>query len=355
MAAEQTVLELYPWLGEFGFTDIVADLIIQGITNPTAILAEIRKSPQHAQMFPSQRRSDGTIRMSEGDYLKRLDDYRQVMAQHGRDTQGFTQFEMAQFLEQEIDPTELNDRFTIYEGVKRGGRDIRDAFYVYAGIRLSDDDLYNYVVNGDERVTRDAEYQRRVTASPVDYETFITRATEAGLDRVVETLDDLQGSGVSASNALGVIRNLDPQFASQMTDILFGPFGEGLSNLSDLTNAFQVAMIGGAASAAGFSLPTIERVEEFRRAGVDRSRALEGYSLLGRQGDSLAGQVARLNQGQSFGQQDFEDAVFLQDADSVSLLEKASGREASFGRSEGSAAMSQGRRGIQQTGLTGRY
>jgi len=43
--------------------------------------------------------------------------------------------------------------------------------------------------------------------------------------------------------------------------------------LDELTSAVEFAMIGGAASAQGLTLPTAERIAEIRQAGVDRTPA----------------------------------------------------------------------------------
>ena len=113
----------------------------------------------------------------------------------------------------------------------------------------------------------------------------------------------------------------------QLADLLYqGSTGEvALGTLGDLTNTFQLALIGGAASSQGLGLPDAARISAFRDAGVNRARAIEGYSLYARDRNALKGQVARLNQGNRFGQADFENAVFLQSAEAQSLLERAQG------------------------------
>lgn len=352
------VIGMYPWLSDLDFITVIKQMIQDGITDPTSILTEIRQTPAHARMFPSFRREDGTLRFAgEKAYLDRIDNYKQVMQRFGRDPREYGPHELSKFMENEIDPNELNERFEIYDQVRVAGRDIRDAFYVYSGKRLSDDDLYEYIVDGDARARFDEEYNRRVTASPVDYETFITRATEAGLERVVEALEGLQADGIAVEGAISVVRNLDPDFARQLADLLYqGSAGEvALGTLGDLTNTFQLALIGGAASSQGLGLPDAARISAFRDAGVNRARAIEGYSLYARDRNALKGQVARLNQGNRFGQADFENAVFLQSAEAQSLLERAQGREESFGDAEGAASFQNTRAGIAQPGLTGKY
>ena len=158
---------------------------------------------------------------------------------------------------------------------------IRDAFYVYAGVRMSDDDLYNYVVNPEFRSSMDNEYNQRAAAANLDYTTWITRATELGLSKVTDRLQSLQREGVVTGDAISKVRNLSPEFARQMADALFhggNPAGGDYLGLDELMNAFQYALIGGAAVAQGLSMPTLERVKAFRQAGIDQQKAMQGYS-----------------------------------------------------------------------------
>lgn len=353
--AVENVLAAFPWMRDLNIAPLLTQMIQD---NPNvsddAIVSEIRRSPEHAMMFPSLFRQDGTLRMNEATYSARLDDYKTVHAQFGGDPAQFGAFEMAQLLENEVAVDEFRQRRTLYSEVQRAGRDIRDAFYVYAGVRLSSDDLYEYVVDGDVRARFDQDYNRRTTASPVDYDTFITRATEAGLERVVEGLEDLQAGGIEVGSALMSMRNIDPAFARQMADVLYqGTESTPLGSLVELQNTFQAALIGSAASQQGLAMPERERIEAFRSAGVDRARALESYSMFSRQGESLRGQVQRLNQGQQFSQEMFEEAVFLQSATAEELLGKAQSREKAFGRNQGAAALQMRGAQLSQAGLSG--
>lgn len=355
MAATHPLMQ-YTWVQRLGLQNEVDRLIEGGTTDEMAILAEIRKLPQHMDLFPGLFREDGSLRMTEAQYFEQLDQYQTVYASFGNQVENFGPYEMAQMLDNNISVNEFQQRYTLYEQLRRGGNDIRDAFYVYAGIRMSDDDLYDYVVDGSIRETFDARYDQETLLNPPTYEQFITRATEAGLTRVANSLSDLQGSGVEIGQARLAIQNLNQDFARQMTDAIFnGTTGTPLASLNELMNAFTYAMIGGAASAQGLSLPTGERIEEFRQAGVDRAAAMQGYSEFAMNQQSLLGQVQRLNSNMQFTQQDFEDAVFLQDADKRLLLERAAAREAAYGRASGSAALQQRGQQLAQIGMTGIY
>ena len=245
---------------------------------------------------------------------------------------------------------------------------------------MSDDDLYTYVVDPNRRQEMDARYMQAVATNPPDYRTFITRATEAGLDRVAQSLEDLQEQGVAIGGAADAIRNIDPEFAVMLADAVYnggienlpgtpGAKGDRLEEagptqslvetlitrpegqpahlgLEELTAALEYAYIGGAASSQGLAIPDIARIVEIRQAGIDRAQALQAYGTFATQRSLLEGQIARLNQGRrSFTQSDFEEAVFLSNADESDLLQRAAAREAAFSRSQGNAGFSTGRSG----------
>lgn len=357
-ATNLSVFDLYPWLREFGFSDIVEDLLVEfgdAITS-SAILTEIRTgrgAARYNQIFPGNVVGSRLL-FNERDYLERMDDYRDALREGGIDPEPYTNAELAQFInpDVDVDPNELRDRLTIYNDLKRSGRHVRDAFYVYAGIRMSDDDLYSYVVDPTARVEFDQRYAQQVSINPPDYATFITRATEAGLDRVAETLSDLENQGLAIRDAATRVARIDPEFARSMADLIYSN-GPTLLNLDELTASMEYALIGGAASRQGLQIPTLERVAEIRQAGVDRSAALQQYGVFARQRDILAGLVDRATAGErSFTQSDFEDAVFFFDAEESDILARAQAREVSFGRAQGNVSFGTDRQGrLRQSGF----
>jgi len=375
------IFAMFPWMEELGFTSIVDELLEQDITDPSVILGAIRRSARHRELFPGMVGPDGVLRVdNEKMYRDRMSEYRQVLRDHNIDVSRYTNFELARFLDDDIDldPNELGDRLTLYKDLTRSGRHIRDAFYVYAGIRMSDDDLYTYVVDPNARLEFDGRYTQQVTTNPPDYATFITRATEAGLDAVAQSLRDLEEQGVAISGAASIIQKIDPAFARTITDLLMsaqpvtntlvsdddqtgydesGVIPESrqqMLSLDELTAALEYALIGGAASQQGLAIPGLDRIAEIRQAGITRAQALEGYRTFATQKNLLQAQVARLNEGRrSFTQSDFEEAVFLQNATESDLLQRAAAREASFGRAQGNVGFSTDRYGrLVQAGFT---
>lgn len=340
MADALTYVEsLFPWLRELNITHLLRQWSILGL-EPQAIVAEVRRTDQWKSRFPGVLSPDGSMRMNEADYLSREQDYRTILRQFNRDQEYDNPADFKSFFGQELDPNEVRQRMVTYHEVVRGSDDVRSAFYVYAGMRPNDDELYLAAVNPSDRATLIDEYNRRVTTQPLDYETWITRATEAGLARALSVLTELQGSGVVTSEALARLRAIDPNFAKRMMDSLFhggSPDGPFLS-LDQLLHSFDIALVGGAAVASGLQLPTAERAGAIRQAGIDRARALQGFSEIARQATSVEGAIQRANLGVSFTQEDFERALFLQTAPEVALLERAQASERATGEAGGAPA-----------------
>lgn len=356
MNALELVRSTFPWFDQLGIQPGQLQGWLADGLNADAILDQVRQSPQYAERFPGIRRPDGTLRASESEYLATNDAYRQVMRQFGDPSYRYdAPSDFAGFWNDEVDPNELRDRFEIYDTLKRAD-DVRDAFYVYAGLNVSTDDLYRAVINPDVDGRRlVSQYNERVSSGQLTYDTFIQRATERSLQRVVTRLEDLQRQGVAVDEALNAVRNVDPQFARQMTDLLVhggNPGGSDQLSLTALTRSFEYAMIGSAASAQGLSLPTGARLEEMRLAGVSRSQALEGYGEFARDQNRLSAMVNRLRGANvGFDQQDFEKAVFLNSAEESQLLDQAQRREQAYGRQSGSASLGVQNGRLVQQGL----
>jgi hypothetical protein len=257
----------------------------------------------------------------------------------------------------EIHPDELKQRLTMWDTLDRGSDDIKNDFYVYAGMKLSTDDLYAATTNPEAQRQLLDEYNNRVSAQPLDYQTFITRATEAGLGQVSKTLTNLQQNGAVTGTAVSTVLQTDPAFAQQMMDVLYHG-GEGAAatrtlNLQELTNAFQYAMLGSAATQNGLNLPDKARVEAIRQAGIERTQALQTYADFAKNKGIYDAAVQRAT-GQSFGQGDFEKAAFLQQADSQLLLQKGLGSEKASGQKSGSFAFASQGGQLTQSGFNSR-
>lgn len=343
--------QLFPWMQEIGLPVSWFQETAATSASDSEVVAKLRQTSQYKQRFPAMVRADGSMRMTEAQYLDQETAYRQVLRQGGVSADRMDNpADFVGFFDSEQDPNELKQRVDIWNNVKSAGRDYQDAFYVYAGMRVSNEDLYAAVVDPAARQNLQDEYNQKVAAQPLDYQTWITRATEAGLSRVASTLGSLQRNGVLTGAAVQSITSIAPDFARSIMDALYhggDPTQGSTLNLNELMQSFEYAALGAAAKGAGLELPDRARIAEIRSAGVDRAQAQKAYLDFGAN-KNLYGAAVDRSGGGSFTQSDFEDAAFLGKADQAQRLNKALGQEASYGQSGGQF-------NIQQQGKKGRY
>lgn len=347
--------QAFPWLNEIGLSPEFFHQLVATSAGPSEIYQKLRQTTQYRQRFQGKDRADGSSRMTEAQYIATESNYRQVAAQYGEAARYMNREALIGLFENEIDPNEFRDRLEIHRKVREEGGALKDAFYVYAGMDLTDDDLFEAAVDPAAGQRLQDEYNAKVAASPLDYETWITRATTLGMTKVSKQLDDLRRTGALTGQAVQSFLRTDPAFARQMMDVLYhggDPNSAETLNLQDLLATFEYAAIGAAARGAGLSIPDRQRVAELRSAGVTRAKAMEGYQQYGTRAGIYAGAAQR--QGGTFGQNEFEKAVFLGAADEAEKLNRALAAEAAAGADQGGFAFSQDPSGrFRQAGLRG--
>lgn len=328
---------LFPWVDQIGLTPEFFQQLVAESASGDEMIAKLRQQPQYKSRFSGLWRPDGSLRMTEAQYLQQEEGYRTVLRQYGLDAQYQNAQSLVGFFDSEMDPNELKDRLQTWQTVKDSSQTVRDAFYVYAGMEPSDEDLYQAVVDPASAQRLQDEYNQRVAGSSFDYTTWITRATERGLQRVSETLTQLQRSGAVTGQAVQQVLRTDPNFARSIMDALYlnaGQSGAGQMGLHDLMASFEYAAIGAAARGAGLEMPTKERLAQIRAIGVDRSKAVQAYGQYGQQASRLDDAVRRATGGR-FSQADFEDATFFGDGSKQSAMAAGMANEQAAGMQAG--------------------
>lgn len=353
MALIDELITTYPWIQELGLTDLVMGLITDDMPG-SGILEAVYKSEPYQKMFPGMYDENGRRRFaSEREYMDRVEDYRTVLREfNAYDPAEDLPMNFAGFMAQGIQPGELQKRFSMYREVERAGQDVKDAYYVYAGMDVTTDDLYRAMVNPSFADQLQGEYDRNVAQNTFDYETFITRATERGLQRVAEQLEIMQSRGLVTSGVVSNLLAVDPNFAREVMGALFtgGDFNANKPlALDELETTFEYAMIGSAAKEQGLEMPTRERVARLRAAGVDRAKALRSYGAFSEQRTALRAMADRAK-GDSITQSLYEDAVFLGSGEAQRELDRATSGERSLGANRGGFQLGQSGRRITQSG-----
>lgn len=369
----------YPWLDQVGLDPGFFQDLAASAASSDEVIVKLRQNPIYKARFPGLWRNDGSIRMNEAQYLQTEQSYKQLVNQFGYGSTYKNPADYKGLFDSEQDPNELQKRLQTYADIKDSGQGMKDAFYVYAGLKLTDDDLYQATVDPTHHQALTGAYNQAVASSTFDYSTWLTRATEVGMNRVADSLGVAGASGALGTAGVQAVLRTDPNFARTVMDAIYsgshggvsapattgftgdGPgsdlfnygqaSGGGLLDLESLLNAFQEAAIGSAATGAGLAMPTKERIAELRTAGVDRARALSAYGQFGASGGVYGAASQRAGLGQ-FGQKQFEDAAFLGNAGSQAQLQAALAQEQAAGSRTGSFGVSQGSGSrTRQTGL----
>ena len=329
----------FPWMRQIGIDPRWFQEAAAEASGPAELLTKMRQTPQYKARFPGLIREDGSVRMNESQYLSREADYRQLLRQFGYDLESYsTPASLVGFFDSEMDPNEFQARLQTYNDVKQSSQAKKDAFYVYAGMELSDDDLYEAVVDPAASQRLSNEYNQRVAAGSMDYATWITRATEVGNRRVAEVLTSMSENGAVTGAAVQSVIKTDPGFARQIMDAIYtggsGDVSGGTLSLEDLLSSFEYAAIGAAAKESGLEIPSKERLAEIRQAGIERRQAVEAYAAYGTRKDQISASVQRAGYDE-FTQDDFERGQFLGAADQMRELNDGLAREEAAGRGSG--------------------
>lgn len=340
---------LFPWMDELGLDVAFFQNLVAESASPEEMVIRIRQEPNYRKRFPGLWRPDGSIRMTEAEYLQTEKSYRQLLRQSGIDENLYKNpSDLQGLFESEQDPNELARRLEVYRNVRDAGQGVRDAFFAYAGIDLTVDDLFEAVVDKDVGARLAGEYNEKVQAG-FDYTTFMDRVTTLAQRRA----SDL----VSRTDNVLTIRDVpsDPGLSRQILDLLYTS-GEGVASnplsLEELLASYEEALLGAAAQGAGLGIPTKERIAQIRAAGIDRARAQQAYLEFGRQAGTLSGASQRAGMG-AIDRSRFEDAAFLGDGSASRALDTAQAIERAAGRSGGSFRFAESPGGgLIQRGLT---
>ena len=295
-ALRQTLIGLFPWAKDW-YDDILG--WVQDGFESDGIIANIRADKKYGQMFPGILRDDGTMRFAnEAQYLKTVDDYRQTLIDFGfHDPTTESPQDYAALMRAGVDVNELSDRLGTYRELETGSQELRDAFYVYGGIDVTVDDLFAAVVDPTKKKALEDAYNEATIGGVTDYETFIQRASTVGVERITKRLGELQATGEIDDATVSKVLRMDPMFAQNLMGAIFqNPGGNGFLGLEEMESAFEYAVLGSAATEAGFAMPDVETLEKFIAQGIDGARLRGAYNTLGQRSSALQGMMARATQ-----------------------------------------------------------
>jgi hypothetical protein len=131
---------LYPFLPP-SLLDIFAEKWAES-GDPDLALAETRADSRYDSYFPGIKRSDGSLRMSESEYLGRIDGYHMALSQYGLNSTLFSNH-FTEMIEGELDPSELATRLgAAYDQIITAMPTVRDYYSANYGVALTDEAIF---------------------------------------------------------------------------------------------------------------------------------------------------------------------------------------------------------------------
>lgn len=197
---------LFPWMPE-PLLKVFADAWAE--TGDTDVaLARMRQSPQYDRYFAGNRRSDGTFRMTEAEYMSTIRAYRTLLSDFGLNPDLF-QKRFVSLIEGEVSPLELRERLgAAYEGIVANIPQVRE-FYARYGYDLSDAAIFASVIDPE---IGDAILARRIAVAQVGGE-----GLARGFDVDLSFAERLADAGLSQQEARGFFARAEAELPTLET------------------------------------------------------------------------------------------------------------------------------------------
>lgn len=204
--------ERFAKYGLSGLTDVIKKLAIEGATEATITLT-LQDTPEYKERFKANqtRLQKGLAVLSPADYIAVEDSYRQILRSYG-----LNQFDndtyVTQFIENDVSPTELNNRVQIAaKRISLAAPGVKETLSRYYGI--ADADLLAYALDPKGSLP---QIEKQVTTAEIG-----TAAARQGIDIQRSAAEYLTGLGVTEDQAVkgfGTIADILPT-AQKLTDI----------------------------------------------------------------------------------------------------------------------------------------
>lgn len=373
MSRVSDVFAQSPWLKEWdwkGLRGQIRDWVIEGYS-AAQIVTALRQTNEYKARFAGMFDEEGGWTTSkygsEADYLASERDVLGTLDAYGDTNHTYSWRDAQAFLRQGIDGSQLAARFQLYEQVQTAGQDVIDAFYVYAGQKISKGDLYSAIVDPAKQQRLIDRYNAAIAAQPLTAQKFLNRLTDVAMERAVTTIGQLVDRGFIAESVEAKLRELDPNQARRLVARIYAralekdraevveELGQATAankggrflTMSVIRKTFERALIGSAASGQGFDL-SVERIDELLTGGVTRETAVQGFSTLASQLTSFRSAARRANLGH-ITLQEAQDELLLGSGTEIATALR---HEQALGQRTGSARFDLSRSGaLQQLGL----
>lgn len=186
---------LFPWIPE-ALLGVFVDAWIE-FGDPDMAMAALRQDSRYDTFFAGNRREDGSVRMSEADYLSTVEGYDRRLRSYGVDPADFADRKRG-LIEGEVSANEFGRRLDgLYLNVVTQGDQIRQFYAQTTGATgLSDTALFASALDGKISAP---EFEKRIRTAQVG-----GTAAEFGFARSVAEASRLESFGLDAQAARGI-------------------------------------------------------------------------------------------------------------------------------------------------------
>lgn len=222
----------FPWMPD-NLVDVYVDAFVEFGENTQLAMQEVRNGKGRAvydSVFPGIRREDGTLRMSEGEYLSTKQSYRNSLALRGLNPALF-ETRLTDLVIGEVSPDEFEGRIAaVNENINLRGAAFRQAFAEASGLTDFSEEAVLATVLDPEGVGREL-LERRLAVGQVR-----GSAIEQGVDRTLERARFLVERGIDTRQVLAFDRAVSGQVRNLQT-IEAAAEGTRTTSVGDLEGA----------------------------------------------------------------------------------------------------------------------
>jgi len=182
---------LLPWLPET-LIQTYADSFAE-TQNADIAIAEVRKSPEYAQVFPKNIRDDGTVRLSEQDYAAVKESFGLTLEDYGLNPEYF-QDTFADLIEVGIAPNEFRARVeAARSGIVENIPAVKEYYRTNFGMDLNDNQIFASII---DPAVGEAILEGRITQAQIGGE-----AAARGFALSPEEVQALERAGLTQAQA----------------------------------------------------------------------------------------------------------------------------------------------------------
>jgi hypothetical protein len=267
---------LLPWLPE-SLIQVYADSFSE-TQNADIAIAEVRKNPEYAQVFPKNIRDDGTVRLSEQDYAAVKESFGLTLEDYGLNPEYF-QDTFADLIEVGVAPNEFRARVeAARSGIVENVPAVKEYYRNNFGMELNDNQIFASII---DPAVGEAIIEGRITQAQIGGE-----AAARGFALSPEETQALERAGLTQSQARQLfaqaeaevprLATLTRRFDTESVEVEEGVTPEGLVDRPgyDIEEFIQAQVFGSAGER--------ERIRRLEAEEQSLSTPLTGAARRGR-------------------------------------------------------------------------